>query len=48
MTTIARHVGRLALALVVLATPAMLGGYAAAQTGTYNADTPADPATEAA
>lgn len=47
MNTIARHAGKLALMLAVLLVPAMLGGNAAAQTGTYNAETPADPATEA-
>jgi cytochrome c-type biogenesis protein CcmH len=46
MNTIARHAGKLALVLAVLIAPAMLGGNAAAQTGTYNPDTPADPATE--
>lgn len=47
MNTIARHAAKLALALAVLVAPAMLCGNAAAQTGTYNPDTPADPATEA-
>ena len=47
MTAIARHAGTLALALAVLITLVVLCGNAAAQTGTYNADTPADPATEA-
>lgn len=47
MNTIARHAGKLALVLAMLIAPAMLCGNAAAQTGTYNADTPADPATEA-
>ena len=46
MNTIARHAGRLALALAVLSAPAMLCGNAAAQTGTYNPETPADAATE--
>jgi cytochrome c-type biogenesis protein CcmH len=47
MTTIARYAGKLVLALAVLVAPALLCGNVAAQTGTYNADTPADPATEA-
>lgn len=47
MTTITRHAGKLALVLAVLVALAMQCGNAAAQTGTFNPDTPADPATEA-
>jgi cytochrome c-type biogenesis protein CcmH len=47
MKAIMRSVGGLALLLGVLTAPVMFCGSAIAQTGTYNADTPADPATEA-
>ena len=47
MNAIARHTATLGLMLAVLLFPAMLAGNAMAQTGTYNPDTPADPATEA-
>ena len=47
MIPLLRFACRLALVLGTLAAPALLGGNALAQTGTYNPDTPADPATEA-
>jgi cytochrome c-type biogenesis protein CcmH len=46
MNAIARQAGRLALVLALIIATAGLSGNAAAQTGTYNPDTPADPATE--
>lgn len=48
MIAIARSAGKLALLLaLVFCAPLLPGGNAAAQTGTYNPETPADPATEA-
>ena len=49
MTTIVvvRRAATTALLVAAVVTGSLLCGTAAAQTGTYNADTPADPATEA-
>ena len=48
MIAIARRAGKLALLLaLLLCAPLLPAGGALAQTGTYNPETPADPATEA-
>jgi cytochrome c-type biogenesis protein CcmH len=47
MNTFVPHAGKHARAALFALALAMLSGNVAAQTGTYNSDTPADPATEA-